>query len=111
MSKRHEKDDVYRAFVDMYWYNLEPDFIVWLRNKVHDMYHSVNYNKFDNISFTEVDEKYDLSGDLQFVWGMLVLMFGDYGTSPRTGWLNVDEDQKLLDFLNDMVEDLSEDGD
>ena len=25
--------------------------------------------------------------DLLFVWGVLVLMFGDYGTSPRFGWI------------------------
>ena len=32
---------------------------------------------------------YNLSGSAErLLWSMLVLMFGDYGTSPRTGWIN-----------------------
>lgn len=31
---------------------------------------------------------YNLSGSAErLLWSMLVLMFGDYGTSPRTGWI------------------------
>lgn len=31
-------------------------------------------------------------------------MFGDYGTSPRSGWLYVSKD--LIDFLKNVLEDL-----
>lgn len=38
------------------------------------------------------------------LWSMLVLMYGDYGTSPRYGWLraeNAEEVLKELDYLYD----------
>ena len=30
----------------------------------------------------------------------MVLMFGDYGTSPRFGWIEIENKDKALDFLN-----------
>ena len=42
----------------------------------------------------------------QFVWGMLVLMFGDYGASPRIGWIYISDE--LINFLEDMQKDLND---
>lgn len=37
------------------------------------------------------------------IWMFFVIMFGDYGTSPRSGWIDGDKFQALIDFL-DMCE-------
>ena len=34
------------------------------------------------------------------VWALMVIMFGDYGTSPRFGWINIENKNKALAFLN-----------
>ena len=45
------------------------------------------------------------AGELQFtgrhciLWQMLVLMFGDYGTSPRYGWIYNEYCNDAADFL------------
>lgn len=48
---------------------------------------------------------YDNEG-LNFVWGMLNLMFGEYGSSPRSGWFFYSKE--LVEFLSDMNVDLKE---
>lgn len=35
------------------------------------------------------------SDDVDIIYGTLVLRFGDYGTSPRSGWIK-DESKKIL---------------
>lgn len=37
------------------------------------------------------------------LWFLLVCMFGDYGTSPRFGW--VTEKEEAIAFLNDLLSD------
>jgi hypothetical protein len=37
---------------------------------------------------------------LQVIWMMAVIMFGDYGTSPRTGWIeDIEGFQKFVDLI------------
>ena len=36
----------------------------------------------------------------EIFWMMLVLQFGDYGTSPRTGWLEMDNKTKIITFID-----------
>lgn len=35
------------------------------------------------------------------IWFLLVCMFGDYGTSPRFGW--IEEKEKAIAFLNSLL--------
>lgn len=37
------------------------------------------------------------------LWFLLVCMFGDYGTSPRFGWISKKED--AISFLNSLISD------
>ena len=43
--------------------------------------------------------------DLQFLWMMCVLMFGDYGVSPRVGWLELENKEETIKFLKNLVTD------
>ena len=52
----------------------------------------------------------------RLLWSMLVLMFGDYGTSPRTGW--IDDITGCIEFIEFFIscdgqpkEEDGEDGD
>lgn len=41
----------------------------------------------------------DLCDDADILYGSLVVAYGDYGTSPRYGWLNKENEQIILDVL------------
>lgn len=51
----------------------------------------------------------DLTDDGDIIFGFLVLLYGEYGTSPRSGWL-VNENNKnyIIDYINDIIEKLKE---
>lgn len=39
---------------------------------------------------------------LELFWMILVEMYGDYGTSPRSGWMYVDELDECLNHLSEI---------
>ena len=48
---------------------------------------------------------YGASGDgdysaLQFIWGTAVYKFGDYGTSPRVGWIDIKEHPEFYEWID-----------
>lgn len=53
----------------------------------------------------------DIFKDEQFeiFWMMLVLQFGDYGTSPRYGWLEMDKKDKIINFIDKITKTGQED--
>ena len=106
MTERYEKDKLYKAFIDMYSYNYATEGIKNIYDCVIKEYYNNEISKSNMITINDVVADWYNNEGLNFVWGMLVLMFGDYGTSPRSGWLNVSKD--LIDFLKDVLEDLEE---
>lgn len=45
------------------------------------------------------------TSQLQIFWMLLVLLFGDYGTSPRFGWINADRWKECKEFINTLCKD------
>ena len=39
-------------------------------------------------------------GILQFIWGTAVYKFGDYGTSPRYGWIDIREHPEFYEWID-----------
>ena len=39
-------------------------------------------------------------GVLQFIWGTAVYKFGDYGTSPRFGWIDINEHPEFYEWID-----------
>ena len=61
----------------------------------------------DILTLSYLEEKYniDMSStdkELNVLWILLVEMFGDCGTSPRTGW--IEKRKECADFLETIVE-------
>lgn len=100
---------------DIYNINLDEDY--WMIN-MYEILDSITwYNgiyesllKLKEIISVYYEDKFihvlrpeeDIFKDEQFeiFWMMLVLQFGDYGTSPRYGWLEMDNKTKIVDFID-----------
>lgn len=41
---------------------------------------------------------------VDFIYGTLVVAYGDYGTSPRSGWLNSKDKDLLIPVLRELVD-------
>lgn len=39
-------------------------------------------------------------GILQFIWGTAVYKFGEYGTSPRFGWIDIDKHPEFYEWID-----------
>ena len=59
------------------------------------------YNKDKFASFPKkILKTYKVDEFPNIVWALMVIMFGDYGTSPRFGWIDIENKDKALAFLN-----------
>lgn len=101
-TKRFNIDKTYNAFVTMFYYNYDKALIDDLLSIVKERYGTDN----NRVSISDVDDFWMDNDGAQFVWGMLVLMFGDYGASPRIGWIYISDE--LINFLEDMQKDLDD---
>ena len=71
------------ALDSVVWYNGHGDFVIkWLE---------LEPDEYGTITFDQAYGKYDASLSiyypLQMLWMIAVSLFGDYGTSPRSGWI------------------------
>lgn len=61
------------------------------------------YDREEYYSFAypkDILKAYNIDEFPNIVWALMVLMFGDYGTSPRYGWIEIENKDKALTFLN-----------
>ena len=86
--------------IDIVWYNgLEEIVIEWK-----------DYKKGDDAPYWKYQPGLDGCGygQLEAVWMYLVLCFGEYGTSPRSGWIeDFDGYKKWFDELEEMMKPVS----
>lgn len=54
-----------------------------------------------------LNEEVDWTDDGNIFYGMLVILYGDYGTSPRGGWLESDAEE-IIASINEEIEMLKE---
>ena len=75
------KDKWLSVLDSIVWYNGLGDIVLSWEDKEPDMsgYISPDYR----------DKGYDVEtvANLEFIWMIAVLLYGDYGTSPRSGWI------------------------
>lgn len=76
--------DVMAAMIVMAGYNgLDKEILSWDELPVESNY---GYTE-GHISCPDSVRSRE-SWELIYIWGVLVLLFGDYGTSPRYGWID-----------------------
>lgn len=105
LKKDEQKEDLLDAISTVVDYNGYQQFVKDLINIAYtDAYDEYGYplsifpgDVFDNIIYADV-----YRAQLQVIWMMLVNEFGDYGTSPRSGWIIKSEEFKK--FISELLE-------
>ena len=103
MSTRYEEDNFYKCFIGAFWYHHGEDHIA-LVGKLLELASSMVDGQ--NIYPFEVDPWWQQDEIANFLWSILVGMFGDCITDPEAGHLIVSKE--LISFLKDMNEDLTD---
>lgn len=88
-------DETLQALLDVGWYNGYEEnikqIITYIKNCSKKSTH--------NILFPEFLREIDCDDYIRVFWSVLVVLYGDYGTSPRFGWLDSEE-------VSDIIEDI-----
>ena len=91
------------ALLDVLEYNGYADYI-------KAIYYYIRDYKGDYL--IQFPEKNFLSDDVdkpdRILWSVLVIMYGDYGTSPRFGWIMVENRETILDILKKWLDEYEE---
>lgn len=95
------KKDFMYALNSIVWYNGLTDEI----KKWKDKDYLVDNTFPQTFNDVKIIIQKDYYAQLQVFWMLCVLLFGDYGTSPRTGWIEQRERfEKFIDELTYMEE-------
>jgi len=84
------------------WYNGLDEIIV----KWKDPSYFEN-DRYGNLSWNlETFDNYDMEtrAQLQVIWMICVVLFGEYGTSPRSGWIEPENKEDFYRFVDDITE-------
>ncbi len=104
MTERYENDKTYKALVDALWYNVGAEAI----KKIVDTFNA--YDSCEHSFGTEdIDKDWYWDKELNTYWTMFVLMYGEYGTSPRSGW--IEKTEESVKFFEGLYNDIKEIGD
>lgn len=80
------------------WYNCIYESLLELKQDIVNLSNSGTYTKINKC----LEYKHDRFDDEQFeiFWMMLVLMYGEYGSSPRSGWLYLKYKEEIIEFID-----------
>ena len=84
--------EIVRAIISSFYYNRSREDMINLCEEVKK-----RIRKY-NVEWTD---------DGNIFYGILVLLYGDYGTSPRGGWLE-SEAEEIIASINEKIEILKE---
>ena len=99
----NNEEQLKRALELIVWYNgLSPVLKEWLELEPDKTSRIIKEPYFDK-DYNEHDKS-----QIQIMWMFCVILFGDYGTSPRYGWIEkIDE---FKDFIRSLISEEDEDG-
>lgn len=102
--------DIIHAMVVSLKYNRNT---LYIMEVCHRIIKRIDDN-YDYRSITADDEPIDketiewIEDDVNNIYGTLVMLYGNYGTSPRTGWIEGESiKKKIIDTLVKTINDLA----
>lgn len=94
MSKADKLIDILDGIT---WYNGIFDPLFEVKNMLTGTKEFENNNMLRPKGEQFEDEQFEI------FWMMLVLLFGDYGTSPRSGWLEIENKDEIIEFIDSIT--------
>ena len=96
------KDKLIDAIDTVTWYNGLAEIIVHWKDENY-------FNKYENYSMSWNWDTFNHYGEetrsqLEVIWIICVSLFGDYGTSPRSGWILMKNKEEFYKFIDDITE-------
>ena len=100
------KKDILDILDSITWYNGIGESLIKLKEDLIKQNYNGNYLIIDH----NLEYKNKEFADKQFeiFWMMLVLLYGDYGTSPRSGWLEIKNKDKIINFIDKITKTTQE---
>lgn len=97
-------DTILEAMRSVLWYNtLTPAFIDVKQALERELSKKV-YSIWDCDNVGRPDTENCKNEQFEVFWILIVQMFGNYGVSPRHGWVDNDRLKDALDFVNMLLE-------
>lgn len=101
---RPELNEIQRCFCTVIWYNGLEEILKEMIDLEIPENRYPQYEYYDKYFANEETKDLETYYQTQVLWMMLVKMFGNYGTSPRFGWI---EDIKgYKKFLTEIYDDI-----
>lgn len=97
LEDENNQYDILSALKDICWYNGHEEEIEELIDYVQK-----SHEKY-SILMPEFLKNNDCDYFVNIIWQMLVLLYGDYGTSPRYGWIEIINKDKVISFLQFLI--------
>lgn len=100
------KKDILDILDSITWYNGIGESLIKLKEDLIKQNDNGNYLIIDhNLEYKNkefADEQFEI------FWMMLVLLYGNYGTSPRSGWLEIKNKDKIINFIDKITKTTQE---
>ena len=94
------------ALNSVIWYNGLSPFLFEIK---YDIENNIGIDEAGQFTLNEYEDRHEnLDEQEEIFWMILVLLFGDYGTSPRRGRLYIQNKDGILKFLNTVLQDIKE---
>ena len=96
-GKKVGEKKIISAIEAVVWYNGLGEFILPWREKTPD-----DFTDYIRPDYRDKGYEENLVAQLEIIWIIAVMLYGDYGTSPRGGWIeNIDGFKKFIDMITE----------
>lgn len=96
--------DAIGSFLSLAWYNGYEESVKDIMKVLNTAFKFDVDNKYKAI-FRPEQWGYETDNFGAIFWSWLVLQYGDYGTSPRFGWLYPENSRRLYTIMSELLED------
>lgn len=101
-----KSEELIHALDSVTWYNGLDEIIAhWKDENYFDDNLGNLHWKWDKFRSYDIETR----AQLQVIWIICVKLFGDYGTSPRSGWIKEEHKEKFYQFVDEITETYRED--
>ena len=112
LDESDSNDTLLSALQSVVFYNglseqlkVAKEHLLTQKQKIKDGEFDVNTCRPDCLCSFDNDGNSNDFEQFEVFWMLLVLMFGDYGTSPRYGWINCEQIDDAILFIDWLIKD------